>query len=177
VDLYRPRIVVAGDRDNSPHLTIAGPDWHTDPYALSPSPKSLVTLFGGEHGLGGISGYDVAETTDDNPVRVAAVQLLTCAYLRTALHPGDSAWQEAQRAVTGVANPLGRSSPNRAELVRRGPSARDAAADCSLVSVVVAPETVESGDRSRSITLSRCRGVPMLSRRAATVALPVKASY
>lgn len=103
-----PALVVAGDKDESPRLTTAGAAWHADPYFLSPGPKSLVTLFDAEHGLGGISGYDVAETTDENPERVAAVQLLTAAYLRTQLHAGDSAWQRAQDALTGVANPLGR---------------------------------------------------------------------
>ncbi|WP_225408644.1 alpha/beta hydrolase family protein [Stigmatella hybrida] len=103
-----PALVVAGDKDDSPHLTAAGPGWHADPYLLGPSPKSLVTLFDAGHGLGGISGYDVAETTDENPERVAAVQRLTWAYLRTALYPGDSAWQEAQSALTGAAKPLGR---------------------------------------------------------------------
>ncbi|XXS83450.1 chlorophyllase [Sorangium sp. So ce176] len=103
-----PALVVAGDKDDSRHLTVAGADWHADPYFLSPSPKSLVTLFDAGHGLGGVSGYDVAETTDENPERVAAVQRLTWAYLRSALYPGDSAWQEAQDALTGVANPLGR---------------------------------------------------------------------
>ncbi|MFT3764963.1 MAG: alpha/beta fold hydrolase [Minicystis sp.] len=103
-----PALVVAGDEDHSPHLTVAGAAWHANPYFLSPSPKSLVTLFGAGHGLGGVSGYDVAETTDENPARVAAVQLLTWAYLRTALYPGDSAWQEAQTALTSAASPLGR---------------------------------------------------------------------
>ncbi|RKH24752.1 alpha/beta fold hydrolase [Corallococcus praedator] len=103
-----PALVVAGDKDDSPHLTVAGADWHADPYFLSPGPKSLVTLFDAGHGLGGVSGYDVAETTDENPERVAAVQLLSWAYLRTALHPGDSAWQQAQDALTDAANPLGR---------------------------------------------------------------------
>ncbi|WNG51930.1 alpha/beta fold hydrolase [Archangium minus] len=103
-----PALVVAGDKDDSPHLTDAGADWHADPYFLSPGPKSLLTLFDAGHGLGGVSGYDVAETTDENPERVAAVQLLTWAYLRTALYPGDPAWQEAQNALTGVAKPLGR---------------------------------------------------------------------
>ncbi|WP_394830153.1 alpha/beta fold hydrolase [Pendulispora rubella] len=103
-----PALVVAGDKDDSPHLTVAGADWHADPYVLSPSPKSLLTLFGAGHGLGGVSGYDVAETTDENPERVAAVQLLTWAYLRTALHPGDPAWPNARNALTGAATPLGR---------------------------------------------------------------------
>ncbi len=103
-----PALVVAGDKDDSPHLTVAGADWHADPYFLSPGPKSLLTLFDAGHGLGGVSGYDVAETTDESPERVAAVQLLTWAYLRTALYPGDSAWQQARNALTGVARPLGR---------------------------------------------------------------------
>ena len=103
-----PTLVVAGDKDTSTHLTVAGADWHADPYFLSPGPKSLLTLFDAEHGLGGISGYDVAETTDENPARVAAVQRLTWAYLRTELHPGDSAWQEAQDALTTGPDPLGR---------------------------------------------------------------------
>ncbi|MFE9571114.1 alpha/beta hydrolase family protein [Streptomyces sp. NPDC006692] len=99
-----PALVVAGDKDASAHLTVRGPDWHADPYVLSPGPKSLLTLFDAEHGLGGISGYDVAETTDENPERVSAVQRLTLAYLRTELHPGDAAWQtECDRLTTGPA--------------------------------------------------------------------------
>ncbi|MFD3376623.1 alpha/beta hydrolase family protein [Streptomyces sp. NPDC058697] len=103
-----PTLVVAGDKDTSAHLTVAGADWHADPYVLSPGPKSLLTLFDAEHGLGGISGYDVAETTDENTERVSAVQRLTWAYLRTELYPGDSAWQEARDALTAGPNPLGR---------------------------------------------------------------------
>ena len=103
-----PTLVVAGDKDTSTHLTVAGPDWHTDPYYLAPGPKSLLTLFDAEHGLGGISGYDVAETTDENPERVAAVQRLSWAYLRTALYPGDSAWQATCDALRAARHPLGR---------------------------------------------------------------------
>ncbi|MGW3983931.1 alpha/beta hydrolase family protein [Streptomyces mirabilis] len=103
-----PTLVVAGDKDASTHLTVRGPDWHADPYFLSPGPKSLLTLFDAEHGLGGVSGYDVAETTDENPERVAAVQRLTLAYLRTELHPGDAAWQAARDALTADPDPLGR---------------------------------------------------------------------
>ncbi|GHB78986.1 hypothetical protein GCM10010306_086200 [Streptomyces umbrinus] len=103
-----PTLVVAGDKDTSAHLTVAGADWHADPYVLSPGPKSLLTLFDAEHGLGGVSGYDVAETTDENLDRVSAVQRLTWAYLRTELYPGDPAWQEARDALTADPNPLGR---------------------------------------------------------------------
>jgi hypothetical protein len=103
-----PALVVVGDKDTSTHLTVAGPAWHADPYDLAPRPKSLLTLFDAEHGLGGISGYDVAETTDESPERVAAVQQLTWAYLRTQLHPGDMAWQAACDALTAGPDPLGR---------------------------------------------------------------------
>ncbi|GAA5706571.1 hypothetical protein Save01_07429 [Streptomyces avermitilis] len=103
-----PTLVVAGDKDASAHLTVRGPEWHADPYVLSPGPKSLLTLFDAEHGLGGVSGYDVAETTDENPERVAVVQRLTWAYLRTELYPGDSAWQAARDELTAGPDPLGR---------------------------------------------------------------------
>ncbi|WUR85650.1 chlorophyllase [Streptomyces phaeochromogenes] len=103
-----PTLVVAGDKDTSAHLTVAGADWHADPYVLSPGPKSLLTLFDAEHGLGGVSGYDVAETTDENIERVSAVQRLTWAYLRSELYPGDPAWQEARDALTADPSPLGR---------------------------------------------------------------------
>ncbi|MBO8192918.1 chlorophyllase [Streptomyces oryzae] len=102
-----PALVVAGEKDGSAHLTVRGPEWHADPYHLSPGPKSLLTLFGAEHGLGGISGYDVAETTDENPARVSAVQRLTWAYLRSALHPGDPAWRTACEALADDPDPLG----------------------------------------------------------------------
>ncbi|AOP47627.1 alpha/beta hydrolase family protein [Streptomyces lydicus] len=103
-----PALVVAGDRDDSAHLTVRGPDWHADPYVLSPGPKALFTLFDAEHGLGGISGYDVAETTDESLERVAAVQRLTWSYLRTELYPGDPAWRVACEALTSGPDPLGR---------------------------------------------------------------------
>lgn len=103
-----PALVVAGDKDDSAFLTVRGPEWHTDPYVLSPGPKSLLTLFDAGHGLGGISGYDVAETTDENPERVASVARLTWAYLRSELYPGDPAWQTARDALAAGPDPLGR---------------------------------------------------------------------
>jgi predicted dienelactone hydrolase len=107
-EMRTPALVVAGDKDASPHLTVQGPDWHADPYFLSPGPKSLLTLFGAEHGLGGIAGYDAAETTDEDPERVAAIARLTSAYLRTELYPGDPAWQAARDELAASPDPLGR---------------------------------------------------------------------
>jgi dienelactone hydrolase len=105
--LTRPALVVAGEKDQSP-LTVRGPDWCEDPYRLSPGVDHLLTVFGGEHSLGGIPGYDAAETTDENPARLGAVQQLTWAYLRTALSQDDSAWPNAVRALQATPDPLGR---------------------------------------------------------------------
>jgi predicted dienelactone hydrolase len=103
-----PALVVAGDKDDSRHFTDMGPDWHADPYVLAPGPKTLLTLFDAEHGLGGIAGYDAAETTDENPARVAALARLTAAYLRTRLHPGAPDWQAECEALTTGPDPVGR---------------------------------------------------------------------
>ncbi|MFG2651395.1 alpha/beta hydrolase family protein [Streptomyces sp. NPDC048436] len=100
-------LVVAGDEDNLP-LTVRGADWTADPYVLSPGGKSLLTLYGAEHFLGGISGYEVAETTDENPARVALVQQVTLAYLRHALGIDSSGWTAAQKALAENPHPLGR---------------------------------------------------------------------
>lgn len=106
-DMARPALVIAGDKDQS-RLTVRGPDWFTDPYRLSPGPKCLALLHGGEHMLGGISGTLVTETSDENPARVAAVQRLSWAYLRSAFYPGDPAWTEAQAALAAASPPMGR---------------------------------------------------------------------
>ncbi|SDZ11537.1 Alpha/beta hydrolase family protein [Amycolatopsis xylanica] len=95
-----PALVVAGEKDTSTHLTVRGAEWHADPYFQAPGPKALLSLVDAEHGLGGISGYDVAETTDENPDRVAVVQELTTAYLRSTLYPGDASWQAARDGLS-----------------------------------------------------------------------------
>lgn len=101
-----PALVVAGDQDAS-SLFSDRQDWRTDAYGLSPGPKCLLTMFGGGHLLGGVSGYDAAETSDENPERVAVVQRLTWAYLRSALYPEDPAWPAACAALAELSE-LGR---------------------------------------------------------------------
>jgi len=79
-----PALVVYGDRDDSQHFTDLGPDWHADPYHLSPAPKAMLTVFDSGHILGGISGYDSIESAtlkDENPAQVEAIGRLTAAYL------------------------------------------------------------------------------------------------
>ena len=99
-----PALVVAADDDVSTHLTDRGADWHMDPYTLSPGPKDLFVMKGGWHILGGISGWDAAETKaeHESPERVAAVQRLTVAYLRSTLYKGDGAWAEVVDAMKGL---------------------------------------------------------------------------
>ena len=101
-EMTTPALVVVGDNDINPRLNTRGAAWHTDPFHFSPGPKDMLTLFDGGHLLGGISGWDAKETTDESPERVAAVQRLTWAYLRSALYPGDAAWSRACVALKEV---------------------------------------------------------------------------
>lgn len=102
-----PALVVAGDRD----LNVNFSDrlgYRSDAYTQSPSDKSLLTVFGAEHMLGGISGYDASETSDEDPERIAAIRALAWAYLRSQLYPEDTAWAEAVAALESSPDPVGR---------------------------------------------------------------------
>ena len=90
-----PTLVVAGDSDDSPHLTTRGAAWHTDPFYHAPGSEHLLTLVGGKHGLGGVAGYDAKETDDEDPDRLAITQRMSWAYLQSALYEGDRAWRTA----------------------------------------------------------------------------------
>jgi hypothetical protein len=106
-ELKTPSLIVAGDHDQSP-LSVRGPDWFTDGYRLSPGATDLLTLFGAEHGLGGIQGYNDTRTTDESPERVVLVQQVTLAYLSTALGVDDDAWPAAREAVAATSDKVGR---------------------------------------------------------------------
>ncbi|KAB8168549.1 chlorophyllase [Streptomyces sp. 3MP-14] len=93
-----PTLVVAGGRDQS-QLSTRGPEWFSDAYHLSPSPKSLLTIAEGEHTLGGLAGEAVAETTDEDPARVALVADTISAYLGDALGLDDAAWAALRDAA------------------------------------------------------------------------------
>ncbi|MBD8540209.1 alpha/beta hydrolase family protein [Frigoribacterium sp. CFBP 8751] len=105
-ELTTPTLVVAGDHDQST-MSSRGPDWFTDAYTHSPGATDLLTLHGGEHALGGIVGYEVAETTDENPERVAVIQRMSTAYLRTALRVDGGAWPAARDALRRAGDPIG----------------------------------------------------------------------
>jgi len=103
-----PSLVVFGDEDVSPHLTVRGADWHADPFHESPGANWLLTLFGAKHGLGGVAGYDAKETDDEDPDRLEATRRMTSAYLRSSLYQDDSTWLQACEALMGSASSLGR---------------------------------------------------------------------
>jgi dienelactone hydrolase len=102
-----PTLVVAGDHDQS-MLSTRGPDWFTDAYAHSPAPKSLLTVFGGEHSLGGIHGYRAADTTDEDPDRVALIGEASSAYLWDVLGLDPTAWTAVRETLAASAGPRGR---------------------------------------------------------------------
>lgn len=102
-----PALIVNGDKDVNPQFTNRS-DWRADPYTLSKGSKCMLTVFGAEHSLGGIVGYDAFETTDENPATVALIQELTWSYLRTALYPDDIVWEKAQNTLIDSSNPLGK---------------------------------------------------------------------
>jgi len=72
--------------------TTRGSDWWTEAYQLSPGDKCLFTVFGGVHSPGGIPRHEAAKTTDASPARLAAVQRLSAAYLRSRLDRDDGVW-------------------------------------------------------------------------------------
>ena len=100
-----PVLVAAGDMDFSSHFS-ERQDGRANAYRLSPSPKTLLTVFGAEHPYGGIISYDANDATDDNLQRLAEMQRLTWAYLRSALYAGDkfrsTIDEEFRTAVTPV---------------------------------------------------------------------------
>lgn len=102
-----PSLVITGDEDFNDYFS-ARKDWRADAYRLSPGPKSLLFLYGAGHMFGGISGYDAKETSDESPERVATIQRLTWAYLRSTLNPEDKAWQTVAEEFGKEANPAGR---------------------------------------------------------------------
>jgi pimeloyl-ACP methyl ester carboxylesterase len=106
-EMSTPVLVVAGDLDQTERFS-ARSDWRSDAYTYSPGPKTLLTMIGAKHALGGVSGYDVAESQDQDSERLGIVQRLSWAYLRSALYPNDRAWSVASAALAARANPTGR---------------------------------------------------------------------
>lgn len=103
-----PTLVVHGAEDVNPGFSTRA-SYRADAFWHSPAGnKSLLTLSGARHLLGGIAGWDVGESADDeHPERVAALRALVAAYLRSQLNPADTAWDEAQSALRSQVEPAG----------------------------------------------------------------------
>ncbi|KAI0975509.1 alpha/beta-hydrolase [Xylaria arbuscula] len=97
--MQTPTLVVGGEDDIGPHLTVREADWHWDSYTHGPGSKDLLRVKGGHHGFGGISGWDAAETEDESPEMLAMVQRMSLAYLKSQLHEGDKSWEQACQAL------------------------------------------------------------------------------
>lgn len=94
-------LVVAGDEDISPHLTIRDETWHADPYTLSPGPKDLFMIKGSKHTFGGISGWDAVEIQEDrakSPEMLEVMQKATWAWLKSALYD-DKTWDSVRESL------------------------------------------------------------------------------
>jgi hypothetical protein len=105
VTSVRPVVLPAPGRGEDLQVSFAE---MTPPALLSPGDKRLLTLFGAEHSMGGISGYSVTETTDESPERVALIQRVTAAYLRSSLDLGDDGWLQVRTDLQDDRHPLGR---------------------------------------------------------------------
>jgi len=55
-EMTTPALVVAGDNDVSPHLTVRGADWHADPYFLSTGLSACLLCLAQNTGLAGFPG-------------------------------------------------------------------------------------------------------------------------
>lgn len=101
--MQTPALVIAGDKDISP-ISSKGAQYYMDAYYQSPGNKTMLTLINGEHMLGGVTGYDAEETTDENPERVAIIQKMTTAYLRSALTEEAGYWNNALQEMNETAS-------------------------------------------------------------------------
>ncbi|BCJ51415.1 hypothetical protein Asp14428_28900 [Actinoplanes sp. NBRC 14428] len=100
-------LVVAGTKDLNLYFSDRV-SYRSDAYTHSPGGnKTLLTIFDAEHIYGGVSGYDAAETSDENPERVATLRALIWAYLRSQLYADDPAWKNAVAALEAGAEPWG----------------------------------------------------------------------
>lgn len=92
--LTTPALVVVGDEDVNPFMTVRGAEWYRAAFEDGPGAKHLLSLVGGQHGLGGVAGYDAKETSDEDPDRLAVVQRAISAFLMSQLYENNPGWQQ-----------------------------------------------------------------------------------
>jgi len=104
--LSTPSLVVVGDEDVNPFMTVRGAEWYRAAFEDGPGASHLLSLVGGQHGLGGIAGYDAKETGDEDPDRLAVVQRATSAFLCSHLYDDDPSWSQTQEVLQSNADAL-----------------------------------------------------------------------
>ncbi|SMR71294.1 Alpha/beta hydrolase family protein [Aliiroseovarius halocynthiae] len=97
--LSTPSLVVVGNEDVNPFMTVRGAEWYRAAYEDGPGVSHLLNLVQGQHGLGGIAGYDAKETGDEDPDRLAVVQRATSAFLYSHLYSNDPSWAQTLEAL------------------------------------------------------------------------------
>lgn len=97
--LTTPSLVIVGDADVNPFITVRGAEWYRAAFEDGPGVSHLLSLVGGQHGLGGIAGYDAKETGDEDPNRLAVVQRATSAFLYSHLYSDDPSWPQTLDAL------------------------------------------------------------------------------
>ncbi len=97
--LSTPSLVIVGDQDVNPFMTVRGAEWYRAAFEDGPGVSHLLNLVGGQHGLGGIAGYDAKETGDEDPDRLAVVQRATSAFLHSHLNDDDPSWSQTQKVL------------------------------------------------------------------------------
>lgn len=98
-----PALVINGDKDINLNFSNVE-NWRADAYYDSPVTSSLLTVFGAEHIYGGVSGWDVAETSDENPELVAFVCESILAYIRSTMDSSDNSWDQLRKDLENDPN-------------------------------------------------------------------------
>lgn len=108
--MSKDALIIVGDRDKNPQFS-ARDSWRFDIYNTSPAPKTLLTLLGTGHMLGGIMGWDAYETSltdDENPETLQFIQEVTVAYIRSKLISNDTSWEAAINKLARTDTPKGK---------------------------------------------------------------------
>jgi len=101
--MFLPALIVYGDKDINLNFSNIE-NWRADAYYDGTGSKSLLTIFGAEHIYGGVSGWDAAETSDENPELFAFVCESILAYINSAMDSSDKSWEQLQKAFENDPN-------------------------------------------------------------------------
>jgi pimeloyl-ACP methyl ester carboxylesterase len=107
--LTMPSLVIVGDEDVNPFMTVRGAEWYRAAFEDDPGASHLLSLVDRQHGLGEIAGYDVRETGDEDPVRLAVARRATAAFLQSQFDSNDPSWSRTVGALRSQPDGLARA--------------------------------------------------------------------